>query len=138
MIKIVLALFTHSLSLGVLCDAQWSHDPLRNNALCTASGNQAYPRMVSDGKGGAIISWTDARGNDNDIYAQRMSASGIVEWAANGLPICLARNDQTAPTMVSDGDGGAIITWTDNRTGTNDIYGQHVSRSGLTLWQKDG
>ena len=123
---------------GRLCEAQWSHDPLRNNPLCVAPGDQSYPAMVGDGEGGAIITWTDARGSDIDIYAQHISAAGRVEWAANGLPVCLARNDQTAPTIVSDGEGGAILTWTDNRTGTNDIYGQHLSRSGLALWQKNG
>jgi hypothetical protein len=138
LITLVLALATQNLIVGVRCDAQWSHDPLENNQVCTASGDQAYPAMVSDGEGGAIVVWTDGRGNDNDIYAQHIGSSGAAEWAPEGLPVCLARNDQTAPTIVSDGAGGAIITWTDNRTETNDIYGQRVNRTGVTLWQKGG
>lgn len=118
--------------------AQWSHDPTRNNPLCTAAGDQSYPRMVSDGEGGAIVAWTDGRAVDIDIYAQHVSAEGAIEWAPNGIPVCIARNDQTAPTLVSDGAGGAIITWTDNRSGNNHIYGQHVTGAGLMLWQAGG
>ena len=39
--------------------------------------------------------------------------------------------------MVSDGSGGAIIVWQDNRNGNSDIYAQRVDASGLTLWQSD-
>ena len=118
--------------------AQWSHDPILNNPLCTAAGDQSYPCMVSDGEGGAVVAWTDGRGIDNDIYAQHIGATGATLWTANGLPICLARNDQTAPAIVSDGAGGAIITWTDSRSGNNDIYGQRVSGGGSILWQPGG
>jgi predicted lipoprotein with Yx(FWY)xxD motif len=137
-VVIVLALVLQWTGFGARCDAQWSHDPILNNPLCTAPGDQSYPCMVSDGEGGAIVAWTDGRGTGNDIYAQHISRLGAPEWSENGLPVCLARNDQTAPTIVTDGAGGAIITWTDSRTGNNDIYGQRVSRTGSILWPGGG
>jgi hypothetical protein len=118
--------------------AQWSHDALVNNPICTAPGDQSYTGIVSDGEGGAIVVWTDARGPENEIYAQRISARGTAEWAPNGAQVCISRNDQTGPTMASDGAGGAIITWTDNRSGNYDIYAQRLSASGAMLWAPGG
>jgi len=43
--------------------------------------------------------------------------------------------------IASDGAGGAIITWSDLRSGTDsDIYAQHVLASGLVDpgWPVDG
>jgi len=40
--------------------------------------------------------------------------------------VCTAANGQAYPTIVSDGSGGAIITWYDDRSGTNDVYVQRV------------
>ena len=43
---------------------------------------------MSDGAGGAIITWEDGRRHDapldSDIYAQRIDASGMVHWTADG------------------------------------------------------
>src|SRR5438034_7121284 len=36
--------------------------------------------------------------------------------AAVNVPICTAMNDQGLPTIVTDGAGGVIITWADNRS----------------------
>ena len=116
---------------------QWSDN---GSASCTASGNQQYPQIISDGAGGAIITWQDGRnGSSNyDIYAQRVDSSGAVQWADNGSPICTAPNAQFTPQIISDGSGGAIITWYDNRNGNYDIYAQRVDSSGATQWADNG
>jgi len=58
-----------------------------------------------------------ARAQSNtDIYAQRINAGGIVQWTAEGVAICTAINNQIYPSMVSDGNGGAFITWQDCAT----------------------
>jgi hypothetical protein len=36
--------------------------------------------MCPDGSGGAVIAWQDTRNGNNDIYAQRVSASGSGVW----------------------------------------------------------
>ena len=61
-----------------------------------------------------------------DIYAQRVNAAGSPQWTADGVALCTAANDQRDPTIVSDGAGGAIVTWDDRRNGGYDIYAQHV------------
>ncbi len=119
--------------------AQWSHDSYVNTAVCTAANNKSDLTTVSDGFGGAISTWQDSRGSDADIYAQRVNASGAPQWTANGVAICTATGDQASPTIVSDGSGGAIITWQDYRNGSDyDIYSQRVNASGAPQWTANG
>ncbi len=108
--------------------------------ICTASNNQYYQEIISDGSGGAIIVWQDERrGFSNpDIYAQRVNASGVVQWTANGDSICTAPSNQHYPKLVSDGSGGAIITWYDERNGNYDIYAQRINASGVVQWTTNG
>jgi len=122
--------------------AQWSTDPTVNNAICTVAGDQFFPTIVSDGEGGAIITWFDSRvtANIGDIYAQRINSSGEVLWTADGVAICTAAGTQVWPTIVSDGEGGAIITWEDWRNGSlnTDIYAQRINSSGAVQWTANG
>jgi len=103
-------------------------------AVCTSSDYRNTPTITSDGTGGAIIAWYYWSGASNDIYAQRINALGEVQWAANGLPVCTHANYQRNPTITSDGSGGAIITWYDDRNGIYDIYAQRIDASGETQW----
>src|SRR3990172_9462738 len=103
--------------------AQWSIDPFVNNAISSEADEQTYPTIASDGAGGAIITWIDGRSGDDDIYAQRIDAAGVVQWTAGGVAISTAANGQYLPTIVSDGAGGAIVAWYDSRSGASyDIY----------------
>ena len=115
---------------------QWTPDGV---ALCTAADEQAYPTIVSDGAGGAIVTWHDRRSGDFDIYAQRISAGGSVQWAANGVPLCTAVGDQAYPTIVPDGANGAVIAWYDYRGGPySDIYVQRIAGGGTVQWTPNG
>jgi hypothetical protein len=115
--------------------AQWALD---GAAICDAAGYQYMPQLVSDGSGGVIITWYDSRSGDQDIYAQRISPGGTPLWAPNGVAICTAADAQNYPRIVSDGSGGAIITWDDYRTGYYDIYAQRISADGNVMWATDG
>jgi hypothetical protein len=104
--------------------------------LCTATGNQSVPQLVSDGAGGAIVAWQDSR-DGNDIYAQRVSAGGAVQWTMDGVAISVSTGNQYAPQLASDGSGGAIVAWQDSHAG-NDICAQRVSASGAVQWTANG
>ncbi len=118
---------------------QWSNNPNINTPICTAGGNQLNPTIVSDGSGGAIITWYDYRsGLSPHIYAQHVNASGYVQWTVDGVAMCTATADQVYPTIASDGLGGAIITWADGRRGYPNIYAQHVNASGAVQWTSNG
>ena len=94
--------------------------------------------IVSDGAGGAIVTWEDYR-SGSDIYAQRVDAAGARQWADDGVAICAAAGVQYSPMISSDGAGGAVVTWEDGRGGSYlDIYSQRVNASGTPQWTSDG
>jgi flagellar hook capping protein FlgD len=116
--------------------AQWQ---VNGAPVCTAANGQEYPTIVSDGAGGAIITWTDGRNGDNDIYAQRLNAAGEPQWTPDGVALCIAANNQDSPTIVSDGAGGAIVTWQDGRNGFSyGVYAQRVNSAGVPQWTDKG
>ena len=114
---------------------QWTAN---GTAISTEANNQRNPQLVGDGQGGAIITWIDTRRPDDDIYAQRVNATGSVQWTANGIKICYVTYWQSDPQLVSDGQGGAIITWCDNRVMVPDIYAQRVNATGTVQWTVNG
>ena len=118
--------------------AAWPAGSVVNVPLCTASGNQSGSVSVPDGVGGAIVAWWDVRNGNADIYAQRISAAGLVQWQPDGIAVCTAAGGQTDPTIVADGAGGAVVTWADYRTGQADIYAQRISPGGGLMWATDG
>ena len=59
-------------------------------------------------------------------------------WTADGVAICTAAGYRVNPRIASDQSGGAIITWHDNRNGTNDIFAQCVDANGIVQWTVDG
>ena len=125
--------------------ATWNTSPAINNPVVTAQAEQTNFTMTTDGKGGAIIAWQDARGADFDIYAQRIDAWGNSKWQANGVPICTAADQQSNPIVVSDHNGGAYIVWIDARNLSSSstpldtaIYIQHVDSNGTGTFGVNG
>src|SRR5579862_1859613 len=110
--------------------------------VCTATNDQQNPVITSDSAGGYIVTWQDYRnGVDGDIYAQRVNSQGSTLWTLDGIAVCSIGGDQLTPAMVSDGSGGAIITWQDNRSGHNNnpgVYAQRINSTGSTLWKTNG
>jgi hypothetical protein len=107
-------------------------------AICTESSNQFNPQIISDGNGGAIITWQDERGADYDIYAQRVSSTGSIQWILDGIEVCTAVDNQAYPNIITDGSNGAIITWQDSRGSSDDIYAQRVNSAGNIQWDTNG
>jgi len=135
-ITIVFLFIVYSLELR----CQWATDPNVNNPICTASNDQALPNIISDGAGGAIITWEDFRNGGNyDVYTQRINFAGFVVWSSNGVPIATVTNDQSMPVIIEDGAGGAIIAWNDVRNGNFlDIYVQKINSNGVVQWTING
>ena len=115
--------------------AQWTAGGV---AVCTASGDQRQPAVVADGQGGVVVAWVDGRSDTGDVYAQRLNAAGVVQWAANGAALCTATGLQQELAIVTDGQRGAIVVWQDRRGGTGDIYGGRMTESGAAAWASDG
>src|SRR5678816_3476611 len=124
-------------SLPVASHAAWVDEGF---PVASATGQQIYPVIVSDGAGGAIVVWHDFRnGTDNNIYARRVNNVGALQWAADGAAVCSAPDDQTNALVTLDGSGGAIIAWDDSRNGLDyNSYVQRINSNGDAIYAADG
>jgi hypothetical protein len=112
---------------------------LNGVAVCAAANDQLNPQIASDGAAGAIIAWGDTRTGTADIYAQRVSGVGGMLWAANGVGVCTAANNQVSARIIASPGNSAIVAWYDYRSGaTWDIYAQHLNPSGGGDWGANG
>lgn len=119
--------------------AAWPSAPLVNVPVCTASGEQVLTALVRDGLGGLIAVWQDSRNGADGIFAQRLDASGVAQWAPNGIAVVTANSASSYPAAIPDGRGGAIIAWVDRRADPDgDIYAQRIDASGATQWDTGG
>ncbi len=107
-------------------------------ALCDTSGSQAIPAIVADGVGGAIVVWEDDRAGGKDLYAQRVNASGVAQWAVDGAPVCTTSGNQAAAVAIPLGAGEAIVSWQDGWNGADDIFVQRVGSTGAGVWTAGG
>jgi hypothetical protein len=99
--------------------------------LCSATGSQYLPVLVNDGAGGALVAWQDDRAGNSDIYAHHVTARGVdTGWPVNGRAVGTGTSAQVEPVMASDGAGGVIVGWEDNRLGVYDLYAARVTSTG--------
>ncbi|MCK4352053.1 T9SS type A sorting domain-containing protein [candidate division WOR-3 bacterium] len=101
------------------------------------------PAITDDGAGGTIIVWNQQEPTSyftHDIYAQRLDADGIPQWTSGGVAVCAEDSNQARPRIVSDGAGGAIIVWYDERKGEDSVrvYGQRIDADGSPQWATEG
>jgi hypothetical protein len=97
-------------------------------------------QMLGDGHGGAYFAWASLYNGDENIYMQRVRPNGALEWQYDspGRSVCVATGTQWLPHMVSDSNGGAIITWYDERGTSTAIYSQRANSEGTMLWTTNG
>ncbi|OAQ42369.1 hypothetical protein A5893_04465 [Pedobacter psychrophilus] len=118
--------------------------------VCNAAGTQTAITMVSDGKGGAIIAWSDYRfatapatsgSNADEVYGQRVKADGSMGWAANGVILSKAGADLNTyrrnPAIGSVSDKDFVVVWHQLRTSTTDLFAQKVDTLGNLIWSSD-
>lgn len=116
--------------------------------ICTAKGERGNPAITTDGDGGAIISWEDGRrGCGNwDIFTQRIDSNGNVQWSGDGISASSACGRKQSPSIISDGSGGAVISWTDKQLqwcwfwywSSWNVYAQRISAEGSVMWNDRG
>lgn len=76
--------------------------------------------LIPDGVGGAILSYEylaygGRAGLDEDIKGQRIDSTGRKLWGDAGVYISSADSSQQEPSLIADGQGGAVVVWTDYR-----------------------
>jgi len=114
-----------------------------NVTIQSGLGTTLWQFIVMNENGDLLITWPLdlAAPNSMDIYAQKVDKDGNIKWGSNGLPVCLTTGlSLLGSKIISDGNGGAFVCWSDNRSGGSnmDIYAQRVSSSGTPLWPANG
>jgi len=100
------------------------------------------PSIAPDDSQGLFVAWGDDRANPGfarAIYAQHVSSDGTLIWDPNGIEISTSTGFNDDPSIVSDGGGGAYVSWVDNRVaGVGRCYVQHLDGEGDSLWPNSG
>jgi hypothetical protein len=135
---------------------QWGPSGL---VVATHGGIVGYD-LAQDGSGGLLLCWVATDGAYPYRYTvrmQRLDANGNKLWASAGV-VVLDSNVvggsyyapyYTAPSVTTDGAGGSIVAWLDNRNWgaatplglTNyysDLYAQRVDSNGSLVWNPLG
>ncbi|MDQ3339371.1 MAG: hypothetical protein M4D80_29760 [Myxococcota bacterium] len=100
-------------------------------AITTAARDQLVPDVVH-GVGASLVVWQDRRNGDFDIFGAIINPAGAV--VVTDIAISVAANDQNTPAVAFDSASNTfVVVWSDNRTGTADIYGARVNPSGVVL-----
>jgi len=95
------------------------------------------PAAISNDSGGTIIAYGEYQ-SSRIIGASRVKPDGSKVWDKF---ICfISTSTRKNPSICSDGEGGAIITWEDTRNGStnSDIFAQRVNASGTEMWASNG
>ncbi len=105
--------------------------------VSTSNHSQYDPFIVSDGSGGAFLSWAEEPVFPaNRQFASHVLYSGAIApgWPSNGVQVIAGTSDQSLPQMFPDGSGGMYVVLLDNRDyaafQSLDIYIQHLTATG--------
>jgi len=86
-----------------------------------AADSQRFATVAADKDGDFIVTWTNYRGSEQDIYARRYSASGTA-LSDPFLVNTFTLGEQRLSSVALDTDGDFVITWSS--------YGQESFTSG--------
>jgi hypothetical protein len=116
--------------------------PAQGKAIASFPGSQYRSRLIPDGTGGLWCGWVDGRSAEDDIYFSHLGPDGVPKagFPAGGIPLSDAVGNQNQLDMISDGAGGFFATWVDVRSGTPELFGQHIHSTGVVMpgWQPNG
>lgn len=103
-----------------------------------------YMNLVSDGAGGAVVTWHDNRagGSGFDSWVQKLDIGGIQQFALGGVAVSTNNaRFHVGPTAGVIGPGGEIyVFWSERTTsqGTRGLYAQKITTGGTRAWGNGG
>ncbi len=114
--------------------------PINGVVICDTVGAQGPSSITMSTDTTVVVVWADGRNGfaNRDVYAQSLRISGAPMWAIQGLPVCDTINRQEGGEIVTDGIGGTIICWLDERSGYKNIFAQRINSNGQKLWMSQG
>jgi hypothetical protein len=120
-------------------DGRWEQNGI---PVAAVRGFQGNLDITYVGENGVIIVWQDdGIQEDMNIRAQRLTPQGDLLWGGGeGIQVCNQEGGrQELPKICSDGEGGAFVSWQDNRNmeeSNRDIYVQRIDNEGNLLWSE--
>jgi hypothetical protein len=139
MTRALLMLFVGSMAFVCLSSPVEAAWPEGGVPVCTEILDQDGCTLISDGQGGSIISWNDNRSGIYNVYLQRLDENGNEMWTPGGLRLTSLNVWNYYPALISDGEGGVIVAWMDQRNMTDyDIYAQRIDIDGAFMWTTNG
>lgn len=129
--QIILITFMVIISMNI-----WAQETPACIPVVKSTGNQINHVVVSGNNGSGIFVWQDARSGNYNIYAQRIGNTRYLQWNDHitGKLIAGGASNKINVAAVSDNDGGAIVTWQDDRNSNMDIYAQWIDADGNVKW----
>jgi len=110
--------------------------PEEGLTLCSAVDFQENAKGILVPEG-LLVVWEDKRSGSADLYGQIVTPAGEFLWAADGVALCDAANDQRAADFVYDED--LFMVWEDFRNGNDeDIFIQKYNEDGAGMWDNNG
>ncbi|MDZ7796526.1 MAG: T9SS type A sorting domain-containing protein [Candidatus Marinimicrobia bacterium] len=110
-----------------------SGNPIGNNVLINddkVGGEQGSSSIAMADNGSYVITWSDSRNGNTDIYSQRFDSSGNSIGENDLITDEKGSSAQYYPDIAIDGNGNFVISWLDNRNNNPDIYAQRFDSSG--------
>jgi hypothetical protein len=111
--------------------------PRNGIAIVADSGDQMYPRIIKDSRGGAFIAWEDSRSRISTlVYVQRIDESGRELWAHDGVKV--AETGGFFISLAGDGKGGLLLAWNAFVGDSSDVCVQRLDSLGNRQWPDSG
>lgn len=99
----------------------------------TARGvdQSSFEQVQAVAGGGAMFAWYNGGFNTQKVYATRLDSAGSFAWIPNLIDACsLLGGKARLWSAINPAGNRMVLTWGDNRTDGNDIYGQNVNLDG--------
>jgi hypothetical protein len=96
--------------------------------------------LIADSSGNCVLAFTDTRaGSDLDIYAYKISPTGVFLWGANGVTLSSNTDFEPSPKVTETSDGNFVFVWPRiPNSGTGSIRMQKLDASGVPQYAADG
>ncbi len=92
--------------------------------------------LKCDKKGNAILTFSDIRNEEPDIFVYKISPKGEFLWGKDGIKVSATSGYEAVPKLAITGDGSTTVTWT-NFTNGQWVMLQRISPEGKKLWGED-
>jgi hypothetical protein len=107
---------------------QWGNEGIVATALTTVE--VGFPRAVWQNTGVTVFWIRTISFNDQDILAARFDASGNPVWSPAQLAVATTPSGKSRPGVAGGDNPFAVLAWSDNRAGNDDIFVQNANADG--------